>query len=526
MRKIIVSFVLIILTSVLLINHIGTVVPKEISASEKSGPQGIRIEKSENSHRHIILQGSDYHRGSEFGRLCQAELLKQEELLISKLDGFIGNSFIQGLFFTSAMLWFYDADKFIDDPSLKEMQGVAKWAPKKYDYLSDGLTRQVAYHGLHEVGQMFVDEDRVDMGCFASAIQSRNKEWVLGRNFDFDVDGIFDREKILKWVFPDQGQAFLSVIWGGMVGAVTGVNQQGIFVAINAAGSDDFARVGTPTTIVVKNILTQSKSLEEAIQILKESTVFITDIFILADRKTNRVVVVEKSPAKMDVHFLSHAEVVANHLQAPIWAEDKNNENRKTNLTSEFRFKRGLELIQAGTFDNPDAKTMDILSDKTLYASKLGHLGHRGAIDSLIASQSVIYDMAKGLFYVNLGPGTTGKYLAYDLDKSFATKYPVKVDEMTNINMSELEYNHWQKQMSVVAEAKKLLNQHKCIKVKKRVLQISNPDFVHYDKEILLGDYAATCLNDSKQAREHWRRALSFNPPYTKLRNSLQEKLK
>ncbi|MBA2403948.1 MAG: hypothetical protein H0V66_04185, partial [Bdellovibrionales bacterium] len=194
MRKIFISFILVLLSAFILINHLGTAIPTHISDSEKTGPAGVRIEKSKNSHRHIILQGSDYHRGNEYGRLGSSELLKQENLLISKLDGFIGNSLIQKIFFSFAMVWFHDADTYIDEASLKEMQGVAQWAPEKYHYLADGLTRQVAYHGLHEVGQMFVDEDRVDMGCFASAIQSKNQDWVIGRNFDFDVDGLFDRE--------------------------------------------------------------------------------------------------------------------------------------------------------------------------------------------------------------------------------------------------------------------------------------------------------------------------------------------
>lgn len=526
MRTFFVTALLLLVTGILFINHIGTVIPVPVTSAEESGPVGIRIEKSANSHRHIILEGSDFHRGAEFGRLSQEELLKQEQLLISKLDGFIGNSFVQSLFFTTAMIWFHDADTFIDDASLKEMQGVAKWAPKKYDYLSDGLTRQVAYHGLHEVGQMFVDEDRVDMGCFASAIQSKKKEWVIGRNFDFDVDGMFDQEKILKWVFPDQGIPFLSVIWGGMVGAVTGINQQGIFVAINAAGSDDFARVGTPTTIVVKKILTHSKSLDEAIQVLRESSVFITDIFIMADRKTDQVVVVEKSPAKMDIHYLNHSEVVANHLQGPMWEKDENNQNRKMNLTSEARFQRGLELIQAQTYKHAVEKTMDILTDKSLAGKKQGHLGHRGAIDSLIASQSVIFDMATDFFYVNLGPGTSGKYLGYDLDKSFAQKRPVVGNVLNNMSMGPSDYSLWQKQMYLVTEAKHLLHKKKCSEVEKMLVPIKRPDFIHYDKESLLGDYASQCLQDNKLAREHWSRALSYNPPYAKQRKSLQEKLK
>ena len=60
---------------------------------------------------------------------------------------------------------------------------------------------------------------------------------IIGRNFDFEGGRIFDDEKILKWVFPSNGIPFVSVIWAGMVGAVTGVNASGVYISINAAGT-------------------------------------------------------------------------------------------------------------------------------------------------------------------------------------------------------------------------------------------------------------------------------------------------
>jgi hypothetical protein len=353
MRSFFVSLILLSLTGLIFIQHLGTASKLTISESEATGIPGVFIEKTPTSHRHVILQGSDYHRGAEYGRLLKAQLLKVEDLMVSKLDHFIGNKFIQNAVFSFAMIWFHDVDKYIDVSSLKEMQGVSVWAPKKFDNLADGFTRQIAYHGLHEVGQMFVDEDRVDMGCFASMVESPDHKWVIGRNFDFDVDGMFDREKVLKWVFPDEGHAYLSVIWGGMVGVVTGINDEGIYASINAAGSEDFNRVGTPTTIVLKNILLKAHNLEEAIKILEESQTFITDIFLIADRKKNQIAIVEKSPKKMSVRYVTESSVVANHLTDKMWADDRNNQKRRGELTSESRHLRGLELIQNKTFTQP-----------------------------------------------------------------------------------------------------------------------------------------------------------------------------
>jgi isopenicillin-N N-acyltransferase-like protein len=524
MKRILVTLALILVTLVIFANHVGNAIPVTVDESIKM--PAVYIEKTENSHRQIILKGSSYNRGFEFAKYTKKVILMEEELMTSKLDHFIGNSFIQKTFFTMMMLWFHDVDSFVDQDSLEEMQGVAHWAPNKYEYLASNFTRQIAYHGMHEVGQMFVDEDRVDMGCFVSAIQSPTKHWVIGRNFDFDIDGLFDREKILKWVFPEKGYAFLSVIWPGMVGVVSGVNVHGLYASVNAAGSDDFARVGTPTTIVVKKILNTTKTLDEAIELIKNSQVFITEIFVLGDVEKNRVVVVEKSPARFSVKILNKSNVIANHLEGKIWDNDKTNLKRKVELTSELRKKRGLELIKQEIYADPVAHTAMILRDRNLLEGKKSHLGNRGAIDSFIASQSLIFDMENNIFYVNLGPGTTGKFIGYDLKKSFEKQYPVVAKELPAVGPSQADYDHWQSSMQKVTSAKAELNKGHCENVATVLTLLNRENFIHYDKLRLQGDYASKCLKDENAAKLAWTEALSYYPPYEKQRKYLEEKIK
>ncbi|MBY0414764.1 MAG: hypothetical protein K2Q18_11385, partial [Bdellovibrionales bacterium] len=55
---------------------------------------------------------------------------------------------------------------------------------------------------------------------------------------------------------------------------------------------------------------------------------------------------------------------------------------------------------------------------------------------------------------------------------------------------------------------------------------LSRENFVHYEKNRLEGDYAIKCLNDEKLARESWKKALSYYPPYEKQRKYLEDKLK
>ncbi len=524
MKKTLFALPILLITLFVAITFLPMTKVPEVRSEEKNGPPGILMEKTPGTHRHVILEGGDFHRGSEWGRLTGDKLLYQENVLVSKLDSFLGNQFIQKIFFSFARLWFHDVDNYIDTGSLKEMYGVSHYAPEKYDYLADRFTRQIAYHGLHEVGQMFVDNDQADM-CYATIIPGNNS-WYVGRNFDFDIDGVFDREKILKWVYPENGIPFLSIIWAGMVGVVTGVNEQGLFVSLNAAGSEDFARVGTPTTIVVKNILQHADSLEKAISMLKESQVFITDIFILADRKTQRIAIVEKSPERFHLRMVKGPEVVSNHLMGDVWSGDETNINRKNNFTSLTRYQRGIELQKETAGLSPLEAGLMFLRDKKLPNGAAGYPGNRGAIDSLIASQSVIYDMKEGVLYVSSGPGTNGVYPGYDLKKSFASKRPAIVNQLPRDNFPEENFLNLQALISKLGKIGKALNADDCGEAGNLLAGIKQNDFIHSEKEKLLGDFEEKCKKNPEVARAHWKAALELHPPYASQRKYLEDKLR
>lgn len=520
--KILFSLFLILMTTFVFIQHQGMVIPKKVD-EQRVGAAGRLVQDGQ---RHIFLAGNDYHRGQELGRLLKKDLYTVESSMIRKMHHFIPNPLIQKAIFTFAMVWFHDIERFIDEGVMLEMQGISQYASHDFDYLADGLTRHLAYHGLHEVGQMFVDEDRVDMGCFAGVFKTQENSWIIGRNFDFDVDGLFDRERILKWTFPEKGNAFLSIAWPGMVGVVTGINEKGLLAFLNSAGSDDFKRVGTPTTLILKKILENATSLEEGIRILEESQTFITDIFLLADTNSKKVALIEKSPKRISIRYMNQSGVISNHLTDRIWEGDRNNQKRMDELTSMSRFERGEEILNSKK-DTPSVEQMMLLlRDKSLPGNKKTHLGHRGSIDSLIASQSVIFDMDQGIFYVNSGPGTQGKYIGYNIKKSFAEKMPIIVKTLPEDEVSAEVYREWQEWMILVTEGRDALKRKDCIHSKKIVTQINQKNFDHYDKERLLGDYSETCLGDVAQAKEHWRSSLKLHSPYLKQRKYLEEKLK
>jgi hypothetical protein len=493
----------------------------------RPGEGTARIENLEQIH--LILEGSPYERGLKSGELTKDLLLLQEDSLVGKLREWIPRDWMLQALVLGASLWFHGAEDYIDPEYLQEMYGISRSAPEKYDFLADGYTRQIAYHGLHEVGQMMVDQGGENMGCTVLAAQA-GKNWIVGRNFDFEGGRVFDEKKIIKWVFPDRGHPFVSVIWAGMVGVVTGVNSKGVYGSLNAAGSEDFRRVATPSTLVLLKIMQEASTVWEAANIIKNSEMFITDIFVLADRNGN-LLRVEKSPTKTAIVKLEGPSVVTNHLIAPEFAGDTTNKMRIEELTTEARFERGQKLVAGlkglGTEQAPEIvrKILDGLRDKG--ADEHGQpltLGNRLAIDALIATHSVIYDSLSGILYVSTGPAVSGAFTGWDLAQSFAYRRPVPAGMLPAEFPPEIFYAH-QALIDELHRVRGLVKRRECggaVDILEHMNERYREIAPYYST---LGD-AYKCAFQPEKARAAWKKALELHPAYAHEHRELERRLK
>ena len=513
-------------TFILNLYHAGVYPPPQVNFAETA--KGEWLDRRENGINQMILEGPAFARGRRAGELTGPLLEAQEDVLITKLQTWVPSKIlIQGIVL-SAIAWFQGVDKYFDHDFVAEMYGTSLSAPKKYDYLADGFTRQVAYHGLHEVGQKMVDQGFEDMGCTVAAIPFHNS-YILGRNFDFEGGRIFDTEKIVKWVFPDKGYAFASVIWAGMVGAVTGVNEKGLYISINAGGSNDYCRIGTPSTLVVLKILEEAANVQEALKILESSQMFITDIFVILDGAGN-LVRVEKSPARMAVIPLTGPSIVTNHLIAPEFKDDPVNQYRTRELTSVARQTRGEQRLK----DLPPAKDamdaelqiLSVLRDKGVdsYGKPL-NLGNRRGIDALIAAHSVIYNPLDGIFFVSQGPAVSGPFLGYDLKESFRTHRPVQVASLPADPLVTPEtFTSLKDANQRIATADHMIHFRRCEEAYSILEQIDKRWQEQSPYYEALGD-TEECLGNHDKARESWTKALAMNPAYARFERALEKSL-
>lgn len=155
------------------------------------------------------------------------------------------------------------------------------------------------------------------------------------------------------------------------------------------------------------------------------------------------------------------------------------------------------------------------------------HLGNRGAIDPLIATHGVIYNEPENVFLVNQGPGVSGRYLGYDLTRSFAERAPVRVREIEPDPAVSPET------FRQVSEASKLSYQAGRQARKKRCELASGylekaralyPDSSDFNEA--LGDYSEHCLKDLAGARGAREKALALHIPYAGKREEMERRLR
>jgi hypothetical protein len=515
--------------------HLGSFAPPPPAARTARAAvvaQSRFLDRGESAINHLLLFGTPYERGLATSRLTKTMLDAEEAMLDEELRRFFPSAVTRWALRLFAMRWFSGIEAHLPPDALAEMYGVAQHANPRWNHLADPYTRQVAYHGVHEVGQMFVDFEKEGFGCTLLGVPFRGS-WLLGRNFDFEAVRFFDTEKIAKWVFPERGHAYVSVIWAGMVGAVTGVNARGVYVSINAAGTTDFRRLGTPTTLIATRVLEEASSADEAVRIIVDTPAMISEIFVVADPTATAFYVVEKTPERAQVIRHERAAAVANHLQASSFVDDPINRFRRENQTSLARQERGDELVAAWdrTLTDPVAAAtamVTMLRDKRAKGGQPLHLGHRGALDALIATHSVVYDAAGGHLWISRGPALTGAYLGFDLRASFAAKAPVAVGSLPADEEVDSEtFAAYQSGMQTLREAKAALAEQACARTAAQLGEVeATPARDHYEYLMLAGDYQARCRADGAEARALWRRSLAASPAYRQHRERLAEALR
>lgn len=405
---------------------------------EKVGENFYRIgnnwlRKTENGLWEEYVEGEPFERGVITGKLEKELLYTQEEAFVEQIHNLVPNNN-----YLSFLGWFTRVfnrhlDENFPEENKLEIYGESFSAPHEFDFINPAYDRMLNYHAAHDIGHAL--QSLALVGCTSFAAwdeRSADSSMIIGRNLDFYLGDKFSQDKIVYFCNPKQGNKFAMITWAGFMGCVSGMNEKGITVTINAAKSDVPNGATTPISILAREILQYANSIDQAFAIAKKRKTFVCETLMIGSAPDHKTALIEKSISKT-VLFNSDTNFIlcANHYQSDSFKSDKNNVENIETSASMYRFNRLEELLnKKGKLHYKNVAA--ILRDQRGQGDKNIGIGNEKALNQLISHHAVIFQPEKLRFWVSANPYQEGEFVCYDLNKVFASAPALKSNTALN----------------------------------------------------------------------------------------------
>lgn len=191
-----------------------------------------------------------------------------------------------------------------------------------------------------------------------AAVHSASGKPLLARNFDYPP--YLAGEFVLRRSAPQEGYASLEITHPIMIGAHTGVNEQGLCVSLNEAYCREPLRQGLPLSFLVQLILENCQNVPEAVTFIRSHSRASTGMLTLLDAQ-DRSCILELTRGRMDAQLRHHGSetlYVTNHLLCPYTREVQIAEDVRSRISgdpffvpSQTRRERAGQLLQKHPHD-------------------------------------------------------------------------------------------------------------------------------------------------------------------------------
>ena len=142
-------------------------------------------------------------------------------------------------------------------------------------------------------------------GCTAFALETPDGKILHARNLDWWTENaaLSQYTATTRFVGAPAGE-FTTIGWPGFVGAFSGIAPGRFAVTLNAALSPDQARPATPVVLLLRTVLEEARSFNEALDRLANTLLPCDCLLLLTGVRAGELVVIERTPSR---HALRHA---------------------------------------------------------------------------------------------------------------------------------------------------------------------------------------------------------------------------
>ncbi len=375
--------------------------------------------------------GKPHTLGACHGRLFGASVARSSAPLERAIDAAIPKSGIIGRTFGGARLrWRLRlVDDGMPDAQLAEVAGVVHGADGAAG-AAPGFEELVRVQAALDIGEPAAGSPGVAYGAVARGLSfalgggksgeaGAGARLVVGRSFSLlgagDGGDAASGAPVIAFVRSDQAIPFAAVTWPGMVGAVTGINAEGIAVMVHPAPASDvrLTRAAQPTPMIARDVLERAHSLDEAVKIVEKAAPLGAAGFFLADGR-GQVAWVERSPGRTRVVRGPSPAVAGDFFITEPFLDDPDTDRARRTRPSGARVARASELARRAPIASAE-QAIAILRDGGGAGGAPLPPGHRAAIDDGEAVHTVVIDPVDMILWVADGRSAGARFRAFDL---------------------------------------------------------------------------------------------------------------
>ena len=478
------------------------------------------------------IKGNAMERGAKYGVLCSDLIKHQEDAFYRRLLELTPSRRWMKPLHNIIILFNRDMARHIPEEYRNEIYAMSLSASDKYNDYSTKYVRQLNYHAAHDIGHVMQEYMLVGCTSFAAwSSASATGELIVARNFDFYLGDDFARNKIIHFVEPSEGYRFVSLAWPGMMGVVSGMNEHGLTITLNALKGDIPTSSAMPISLLARHIMQHATTIDEAYAIAKQAKCFVSESMLVASAKDGCAAIIEKTPKCTALHRSEESQILCtNHAQSEELREQKRNLENIATSDSPYRHEHLKELFEHHAPIDVNSAIAILRDTRGKGDSDIG-LGNEKAINQLIAFHSVVFEPTKLRLWVSTAPWQLGEFVCYDLGKIFSGELNNRecytLEELTipadKAAIAEI-YPRITRFRELCATLRTHIKEHTAV-ADEVIAEFSTLNPNYYLTHDLLGDYMMT-MGDKAQAAHYWQRALDLEIPHAHERRRIERKIR